>query len=335
MKVVITGGAGFIGRQLAGLLLARGRLVGPSGALEPLDDLLLFDAAPPPPEHKLSRARFVAGDMAERDQVASLIDRDDIAVFHLASVVSAGAEQDFDLAMRVNLDGARHLLEACRRRSGRPRLVFASSVAAFGGPAMPERCDDLTKLLPQTTYGTTKAIGELLVNDYTRKGFIDGRAARLPTIIVRPGRPNKAASGFVSGVIREPLNGEACRLPVALEARLPVLGHRAATENLIRLHDVPGEALGADRAVNFPSLSVSLAEMIEALRRVAAGRKLGPIELAPDPAIERIVAGWPSATGWARAAALGLTSEPDIDAIIRGYMEDFLPARGTGAGDEP
>jgi nucleoside-diphosphate-sugar epimerase len=333
MKVVITGGAGFIGRHLAARLLARGRLTGRSGAPEPIDELLLFDAAPPPAAWTPpADARFLAGDIGARDQVDALIDRDDIAVFHLASVVSAGAEQDFDLALRVNLEGARHLLEACRRRAAQgqfrkpPRLVFASSVAAFGGPGMPERCDDLTKLLPQTTYGMTKAIGELLLNDYTRKGFIDGRAARLPTVIVRPGRPNKAASSFVSGIIREPLNGEACLLPVPLEVRMPVLGHRAAAEGLIRLHEAPGEAIGPDRALNFPSLSVSLADMLAALRRVAQGRALGPVELVPDPAIERIVEGWPSETGWSRAKALGLECDRGIDAIIQAYIEDFLAA---------
>ena len=328
MKVLITGGTGFLGRMLAERLMERGKLTGPSGALEPIDELLLFDAAKPAsPSPTIARpARVAIGDVADRRQVDALVDRDDISVFHLASIVSAGAEQDFDLAMRVNLDGVRHILEACRRRRSRPRLVFASSVAVFGGPAMPSRCDDDTKQTPQTTYGMTKAIGELLVNDYTRKGFLDGRAARLPTVIVRPGRPNRAASSFASGVIREPHNREPCLLPVGLETVMPVLGYRSVVEGLIRLHEAPSEAVGPDRAVNFPSLDVTVGEMIDALRRVADGRELGPIELKPDPEIQRIVAGWPTAIGSARAAALGLPRDPDIDTIIRAYIDDFLAA---------
>lgn len=328
MKVVITGGTGFLGRMVAERLCERGVLTGPSGAPEPIDELLLFDATQPAslPPALSGRTRVVVGDVADRKQIDALVDRDDISVFHLASVVSAGAEQDFDLAMRVNLDGGRHILEACRRRRSRPRLVFTSSIAVFGGPAMPSRCDDHTKETPQTTYGMTKAIGELLVNDYTRKGFVDGRAARLPTVIVRPGRPNRAASSFASGVIREPLNGEPCHLPVGLETAMPVLGYRSVVEGLIRLHEAPSEAIGPDRAVNFPSLDVTAREMIDALKRVAGGWNLGPIELKPDPEIQRIVAGWPTAIGSARAAAIGLPRDPDIDSIIRAYIEDFVAA---------
>ncbi|HUI18795.1 MAG TPA: D-erythronate dehydrogenase [Alphaproteobacteria bacterium] len=326
MKVVITGGTGFIGRMLAARLLARGRLTGPSGEPAPIDELVLFDAVEPPvlPAALAGRVKVVAGDIADAAAISRLIDRDDISVFHLASVVSAGAEQDFDLAMRVNLDGGRHLLEACRKRESTPRLVFTSSIAVFGAPGMGSKVDDLTKETPQTTYGVTKAIGELLVNDYTRKGFLDGRSARLPTVIVRPGKPNKAASSFVSGVIREPLNGEPCPLPVGLDTVMPVLGYRSIVENLIRLHEAPGEAIGPDRAVSFPSIDLTLREMIAGLKRVAGERRLGPIEVRPDPAIARIVAGWPTATGWAKAAALGLVAEPDIDTIIKAYIEDFL-----------
>ncbi len=328
MKVVITGGTGFLGRMLAERLLESGKLTGPSGSLEPIDALVLFDAAKPVslPPALVRPARVAVGDVADRAQIDALIDRDDLSVFHLASVVSAGAEQDFDLAMRVNLDGGRHILEACRRRRSRPRLVFASSVAVFGGPAMPSRCGDDTKETPQTTYGMTKAVGELLVNDYTRKGFLDGRSARLPTVIVRPDRPNRAASSFASGVIREPLNGEPCLLPVGLETVMPVLGYRSVVEGLIRLHEAPSAAIGPDRAVNFPSLDVTVREMIDALRRTASGRELGSIELRPDSEIQRIVAGWPTAIAWPRAAALGLPCDPDIETIIRAYIDDFLAA---------
>jgi D-erythronate 2-dehydrogenase len=325
MKVVITGGTGFLGRMLAQAILKRGKLTAPSGRQEPVDELVLFDATRPPNlPASLARAKLVLGDVSDRAEIDALIDRDDISVFHLASIVSAGAEQDFDLALKVNLDGGRHILEACRRRHSCPRLVFTSSVAVFGPPGMGDAVDDLTKETPQTTYGVTKSIGELLINDYTRKGFLDGRAARLPTIIVRPGRPNKAASSFASGVIREPLNGEPCRLPVTLDTIMPLHGYRSAIENLIRLHEVPGEAIGLDRAVGFPSLDLRVAEMIEGLKRVAGARKLGPIELAPDPEIQRIVSGWASRTRSAKAKSLGFVSDPDIDSIIRAFMEDFI-----------
>ena len=195
MKVVITGGGGFIGGRLAQALLTRGKLTGPSGAEEPIDQLLLFDqqhgANAEAEEHVGDiTLRRISGDIGERATVEGLIDRGDISVFHLASVLSGGGEQDFDLAMRVNLEGGRHVLEALRRQPGLPRLVFASSIAVFGGAAMPEVVGDRVKQTPQTTYGTTKAITELLINDYSRKGFLDGRSARLPTVIVRPGKPN-------------------------------------------------------------------------------------------------------------------------------------------------
>ncbi len=326
MKVVITGGTGFIGRMLARSILARGRLTGPSGASEDVDEVVLFDAvAPPGPIADLdARAKLVIGDIAERDLVFGLIDRDDVSVFHLASVVSGGGEKDFDLAIRVNLMGGLNLLEAARARAGSPRLVFASSLAVFGGAAMPRTVADTTKQTPQTTYGATKAMGELLINDYTRKGYIDGRVARLPTIVIRPGRPNLAASSFASGVFREPLNGEPCALPVKPETAMPVLGYRSAVAGFVRLHEAAPETLGEDRALNFPSLSVTVAEMIAALQRVAGARPLGAITVAPDPAIEAIVATWPTETEFARATALGLPVEDSLDDIVRAYIEDFL-----------
>ncbi|MCH8002674.1 MAG: NAD-dependent epimerase/dehydratase family protein [Proteobacteria bacterium] len=328
MKVVITGGTGFIGRMLARSILARGSLTGPSGAQEEVDAITLFDAVEPPvPLAGLdARAKVVIGDIADKDLVFGLLDRDDVSVFHLASVVSGGGEKDFDLAIRVNLMGGLNVLEAARARAGAPRLVFASSLAVFGGSAMPAVVGDTTKQTPQTTYGVTKSIGELLINDYTRKGFIDGRAARLPTIVIRPGRPNLAASSFASGVFREPLNGAPCALPVKLDTVMPVLGYRSAVAGFIALHEAAPEALGDDRTVNFPSLSVTVEEMIAALRRVAGNRHLGEITHQPDPAIAAIVATWPVATEFARAGALGLPVEDSLDDIVRAYIEDFLDA---------
>lgn len=326
MQVVVTGGTGFLGLQLARALLARGVLTGPSGREEEIDRLVLFDATAPPqrPAGLDERVEIVSGDIADRRQVLALVERDDTSVFHLASVVSAQGELDFDLALRVNLDGGRHVLEACRARAGRPRLVFASSIAAFGGSAMPEVVGDTTKLTPETTYGTTKAICELLVNDYTRKGFLDGRSARLPTVVIRPGKPNPAASAWVSGIFREPLNGLPCVVPVGLDTRVPIGGYRTVVEGFIRLHEAAGEALGDDRALNFPSIDATAREMIASLKRVAGDRPLGSIEARPDPSTEAIYRTWARRASFERAARLGLPRDSSLDSIVRAYIEDFL-----------
>ncbi len=326
MKVVITGGTGFIGRMLARAILDRGTLTGPTGAQEEVDAIVLFDAVEPPaPLQGLDgRAEIAIGDISDRDLVAGLVDRDDISVFHLASVVSGGGEKDFDLAIRVNLTGGLNVLEALRARAGTPRLVFASSIAVFGGSVMPAVVGDTTKQAPQTTYGVTKSIGELLINDYSRKGFIDGRAARLPTIVIRPGKPNAAASSFASGVFREPLNGEPCALPVKLDTVMPLLGYRSAVAGFIALHEADAGALGDDRTINFPSHAVTVEQMIAALRRVAGNRHLGEITVEPDPEIEAIVATWATETEFARATVLGLPREANLDDIVEAYIEDFL-----------
>ncbi len=316
MKVVITGGLGFLGLGIARKLIER----------EEIDSLVLFDAAVPDtlPDGLDGRVTMVAGDIADRERVFGLIDRDDVAVFHLASVVSAGAEQDFDLAIRVNLMGGLNVLEACRARKGAPRVVFASSLAVFGGE-LPETVTDMTRVVPGTTYGMTKAIGELMVNDYTRKGFIDGRAARLPTVIIRPGPPNQAASGFASAVFREPLAGVECVLPVGPETRMMVLGFRNAVQGLIGLMDADGDALGDDRVVSLPNTVHTVTGMIAALERVAAvrGIELGPVSHRPDPAIEAIVGSWPLAMEDSRARALGLPADDGLEAVIEDYIEDF------------
>ncbi len=323
MKVVITGGCGFLG-----LGIARKVLESPG-----VDSLVLFDAAVPDalPDGLDDRVEVVTGDISDRDRVFGLIDRDDIRVFHLASVVSAGAEQDFDLAMRVNFDGGRHVLDALRARKGTPRLVFASSLAVFGGDGLPDSVTNMTRVVPGTTYGMTKAVGELMINDYTRKGFIDGRAVRLPTVIIRPGPPNAAASGFASGVFREPLAGEEFALPVAVETKMMVIGYRAAVAGLTGLMEADGGKLGGDRVVALPNNAYSVTRMIEALERVAAekGINLGPITPKPDAAIEAIVTSWPLAMDAARARALGLAQDESLDQIIRDYIEDFMPKEET------
>jgi len=328
MKVVVTGGTGFLGLGVARALLKRGVLAGPGGAAEPIDEMVLFDAARPAttPAGLDGRTTIIAGDIADRDRVAKLIDRDDVAVFHLASVVSAGAERDFDGALRVNVRGTRNVLEALRARAGarRPRLVFASSVAVYGGVS-PDAVSDATRETPATTYGMTKAIGELLVNDYARKGFVDGRAARLPTVIVRPGPANAAASGFASGVFREPLAGVDYALPVAPSTRIMVIGARNAVAGLIGLIEADGAALGGDRAVALPNRAYSVAEMIAAMEKVAAERGIRPgaVRPAPDAAVEAIVGSWPLRMDDRRARALGLAADESLEGIVRDYIEDF------------
>lgn len=335
LKVVITGGCGFIGQCLGRALLQRGKLTGPGGSAEPIDSLLLFDVAAPAqrPAWADDRVTVREGDISDPALVRGLIDRDDISVFHLASVVSGGGEKDFDLAMRVNLTGGLNVFEALRARGktgdGLPRLVLASSIAVFGGPAMAPAVGDYTKQTPQTTYGTTKSICELLINDYSRKGFFDGRSARLPTVIIRPGKPNAAASSFVSGLFREPLNGETCKIPVREDTVMPLIGYRAVVEGFIRLHELDAAALGHDRAVSLPSLNVTVRELIDALHRVvkrgvAGDRKLGDIVFEPDPFIQRICDGWPQDAAFERAERLGLPKDASLDTIVENYIEDFL-----------
>jgi nucleoside-diphosphate-sugar epimerase len=326
MKVVITGGAGFVGLLLGRKLASLGKLTGPQGKVEEIDDIVLFDVAVPEerPPGLDRRIRIEPGEVSNPQFVRKLVDRKDTSIFHLASVLSGGGEQDFDLAMGVNLHGNLNVLEAARALGSRPRVVFASSIAVFGGKAMPKKVGDRTKQTPQTTYGTTKAIGELLVNDYTRKGFIDGRSARLPTVIVRPGKPNKAASSFASGVFREPLSGVECVLPVSEETIMPVSGYRSIVDGFVRLHEAPGEELGDDRAITFPGINVTVREMIDSLRRVAGNRHLGEIRFERDPVIERIVASWPTDLEFERAKKLGLPLDRNLDSIIRAYIEDYL-----------
>ena len=224
-----------------------------------------------PPGLDDARVAMVAGDVADGETVRALVAGESLSVFHFASVVSAGAEQDFDLALAVNLTGGLNVLDACRAAPGLPRLVFTSSIAVYGGSALPETISDATKITPQGTYGVTKVINEHLVADYTRKGWLDGRGGRPPTVIVRPGKPNKAASGFASGLFREPLAGIDHELPVSRDTRIVLGGYRTIVAGLVALHEVSSAALGDDRTVNLPSFSATAGEMVAALERVGAG----------------------------------------------------------------
>jgi nucleoside-diphosphate-sugar epimerase len=328
MKVLITGGAGFLGQRLARCLLARGRLTDSQGRERAIDQIVLLDVAAATGLDD-PRLRAVTGDIADPGLLARAVDRDTAAVFHLAAVVSGQAEADFELGMRINLDASRQLLEVCRGLGHRPKVVFTSSVAVYGGP-LPELVRDDTALSPQSSYGTQKAIGELLLNDYSRRGFVDGRVLRLPTISVRPGRPNQAASSFASGIIREPLAGLEAVCPVAADTRLWLLSPRQAIECLIAGHELSAEALGASRNINLPGVSVSVGEMVAALERVAP-QAVKHIRWQPDAAVQRIVGTWPAAWDTRRARALGLAGDPDFDGILRAYLEDDLPAAVAAA----
>jgi D-erythronate 2-dehydrogenase len=312
MRVVVTGGCGFLGRRLALRLLERGDL----------QQLVLFDNAhsglPLPQDHRLSVA---TGDIADRDAVRRVIAPGTGAVFHLAAVVSGEAEADTDLGYRVNLDGTQAVLDACRALGTCPRLVFASSLAVYGGK-LPEVVGEDTPLTPQTSYGTQKAIGELLVNDYTRKGFVDGRALRLPTVVVRPGRPNRAASTFASSMIREPLTGREAVCPVSPDTVMALASPRRITEALSRAHDLPTDAFGANRSLQLPGFSVPVGEMAEAVRRAGGEAAYARIRWQPDPQVERIVAGWPRALDAPRAMALGFAADTGIDEVVRAFIED-------------
>lgn len=326
MKVLITGGAGFIGFRLAQKLIERKHLTGPSGKEEKIDEIVLFDVVEArdiehPDGIKITR---VAGDISDRAAVSALVDRDDMSIFHLASVVSGGGEKDFDLAIRVNLDGAINVFEAARARAGSQRVIMTSSIAVFGGQHMPGVVGDTVKQGPQTTYGVTKAIGELLVNDYTRKGFFDGRCARLPTVIIRPGKPNAAASSFVSGVFREPLNGEDFKLPVPADTVMQVVGYRAIVDGLVHLHEANSDDIGVDRAIMLRGYTVSAQEMIDALQRVAGHRPLGQITIEPDPVIVDICKTWPLDASYERAEALGFPCDSGLDEVVQYFIDDYV-----------
>lgn len=314
MNVLITGAAGFLGHRLAAAILAQPYLAGSDGSPQPIDEVRLLDVVAPPLADP--RMRAVAGDASDEAILADLIDDRTMAVFHLAAIVSGQAEADFELGMRVNFDGTRRLLDVCRRRGHCPRVVFASSVAVYGG-ALPDEVTDTTRLTPQSSYGTQKAIGELLVADYSRRGFVDGRALRLPTISVRPGRPNAALSSFASGIIREPLNGEQAVCPVAPETVLWLLSPRTVIQCFLKAYDIDGSLLGFDRSIILPGLAISVADMVAALARVAGPDVAKLVRWERDPRVERVANTWPGRLDASRALSLGFPTDTSFDAIIR------------------
>lgn len=320
MNVLITGAAGFLGQRLAAALLGRPTLATAVGGRAAIDEIRLLDIVPAP-THGDARVRAITGDAADVALLDSLIDDRTTAIFHLSAVVSGQAEADFDLGMHANLDATRRLLDVCRTRGHRPRVVFASSVAVYGGD-LPALVDDATRLTPQSSYGTQKAIGELLVADYTRRDFIDGRALRLPTISVRPGRPNAALSSFASSIIREPLNGEPAVCPVVPETVLWLLSPRSVVEGFIHAHEIDGATLGTDRSLILPGLAVSVSEMLAALTRVAGPEVAARVRWERDPRVERVANTWPGHLDDTRARALGFPCDVSFDDVIAQHIAE-------------
>ena len=322
MKVLITGGAGFLGQRLARKLLATGTLKNASGQDEKIERLVLLDVVPAPAIDD-PRVDILTGDVLDAELLKRAIDSATASIFHLAAVVSSQAEADFDLGMRVNLDAARLLFETCRRLGHCPRVVFTSSVAVYGGD-LPEVVQDDTALNPKSSYGIQKAIGELLLSDYSRRGFIDGRCLRLPTISVRPGKPNKAASSFASGIIREPLNNEETVCPVTADTRLWLLSPRQAVDSLVFGHELGAEAFALNRVLNLPGVSVTVGEMVETLGRISGRAAVGKIRWESDPVVQRIVGSWPRSWDMTRAHALGFKGDKDFESIVQAYIADDL-----------
>ncbi len=327
MNVLITGGTGFIGRRLVAALLARGTLPDADGNEQAIARLRVSDVAKPPsPLPDDNRIEAVYGDFSAPGAADKLVGDDTDAVFHLAAIVSGQAEQEFELGMRINLDGTRALLDACRAQERCPRLVFTSSVAVFGGD-MPEVLDDRTHLTPQTSYGSQKAACELLVNDYSRKGFVDGRALRLPTVVVRPGKPNAAASSFASAVIREPLQGDDYACPVKPDTSMWVLSPRRVVDALMHAATTPQSAWSSYRAVSLPGMTLTVADMVEAMGQVAGDKVAARVSYVPDPFIERIVYGWATRFTTPRAEAMGFRADGSFQEVVEAFIEDELGGR--------
>ncbi|MBL0166869.1 MAG: SDR family oxidoreductase [Propionivibrio sp.] len=322
MKVLITGAAGFLGRRLANKLLRLGKLRNAAGVEEIMARLVLLDIVPVE-GFSDPRVSVVSGDLADPQVLNRVVDAETASIFHLAAVVSSQAEADFDLGMRVNLDAARLLFETCRRLGHCPRVVFTSSVAVYGGD-LPEVVQDDTALNPKSSYGIQKAIGELLLSDYSRRGFIDGRCLRLPTISVRPGKPNKAASSFASGIIREPLNNEETVCPVTADTRLWLLSPRQAVDSLVFGHELVAEAFALNRVLNLPGVSVTVGEMVETLGRISGQAAVSKIRWESDPVVQRIIGSWPGSWDMTRALALGFKGDRDFDSIVQAYIADDL-----------
>jgi nucleoside-diphosphate-sugar epimerase len=320
MQILILGAAGMVGRKLTERLVKEGRLGG-----DAITRLVLHDVVEPERPQASFAVDTLTSDFSIPGEAEKLVASRPDVIFQLAAIVSGEAEADFDKGYRINLDGARFLFDAVRTMGDgyNPRLVFTSSIAVFGAP-FPEAIGDEFFLTPLTSYGTQKAMGELLLADYTRRGFFDGVGIRLPTICVRPGKPNKAASGFFSSIIREPLNGQEAVLPVSTDVRHAHASPRSAVNFLMHAATIDTSKIGPRRNLTMPSVSVTVGEQIDALRRIAGERAVARIRHELDPNIIRFVEGWPRRFDASRAESLGFRAESSFDEIISIYIEDEL-----------
>lgn len=324
MKVIITGGAGFIGSRLAKELLHRGHLVGLNGEKTPISALVIFDMTLPqiplPADKRLS---FVTGDISNPATMKQLVDNQTSSIFHFAGAVSGQAESDLDLGMRINIDGTRAVLDACKAHNVKPRVVFASSISVYGDH-LPTVVTDDTPTWPSLSYGTQKLCCEHLIDDYTRRELIDGRSVRIPTIAIRPGKPNKGVGQWTSSIFREPLLGKTAICPVAKSTVIVLLSIRRLIDSIIHIHDVPGNQIGPQRALLLPALSVSVADMLEALQRVGSDEAVKLIRFEPDSFIQRVQDSWPHKISSERSKKLGIYANRTIDEVIQEFIEDDL-----------
>jgi len=311
VKILVTGAAGFLGRRVIAALL------GQSDA--PVTRVIAADLTRYPIADPRVDPRV--GNVEDESFVRSLVERDVDVVYHLAAALSGQSEAEFEVGMRVNVDGTRRLLEACRLSARPPRVVFSSTIAALGGP-LPAVVPETQMVEPESSYGAEKAICELLVSEYSRRGFVDGVSCRVPTVAIRPGKPNSALSSFVSGIVREPLAGVDAICPVPLETRVWISSPDAATRNLLHAGRVAAAALGGRRTVNLPGLSVTPREMLDSLERLAGRDVRARVRVEVDARTARIVGTWPGAFDVTRALSLGFTADRDIDAVIRQFMAE-------------
>lgn len=292
----------------------------PNGESHPVTRVLLSDIQASTTAPDDPRVQSVVGDSSDTASLNTIITPDTHVIFHLAAVVSGQAEREFDVGMRVNLDGTRHLLEHCRALGTRPMVIFASSTAVYGGE-LPYTLTDDTTPKPQSSYGTQKLMGEMMVNDFSRKGYIDGRALRLPTVVVRPGKPNAAASSFASSIIREPMNGESAVCPVETDTRLWITSPGTVIDNIIHSTSIPAEQLGDSRSLALPGICVTVQTMLDTLASEIGETARGLVSLSYDPNIDAIVRTWPGEITTARANALGFTADEDFPAIVRQHQQ--------------
>lgn len=316
MHVLILGGGGFLGHRLATRLIHEGGL-----AAGDITRLTLLDVGFPPARLSDSRVRYVQGDFSDEATIRDVLQQKPSVIFHLAAIVSGEAEKNLDLGMKVNFHASYQLLELCRHMGFRPRIVFTSSCGVFGGDVT-QIITDETAPKPRSSYGTEKAMVELLLNDYSRRKFVDARSLRLPTIAIRPGKPNAATSSFISSIVREPLNGQKATYPVPASSEFWILSPRRVVEHFIHAANIDEASLGDDRTINLPGITVSVETMIGSLERIAGPATTALISYQPDDFLRSIVLTWPPHFGTSRAHSLGFKGDQSVDEIIRSYIEE-------------